>query len=415
VPVITSLTDVLDKGKTGEDRCTYALVWLLQNCPPELTYKVLERAGLHLSAPNETFGAQVQYLFADSRPDALLEFSGPRFVIVETKRFADRFDAVQFSHHCQGATKKFGAERVWLLFLSLDRQPPAGLKRLMRPDSRVGFLSWSSLLKFLTDWMRSAPQFRWPLSEFFAVMQREKLWRSFPMNMEELKSFLEDYSRLSQRMGSAEQKLNEILNGIETHVVAASQGRAQSTAEKELAEDLPCIYRMLQVKNWHCQSSAYVFINAAFAKIGLILVGYQDDQKQREAFSRRWNSALKERYKADERIETLTWVDADEDEYSCATGYFKIVSGTKGWAISPPQINDFAKFFYWGYVYTLELDKIEDLARQMGQDFDHLLSTFLVENTGLGGDITTRNKRKGLAVGNRKKGQRGSKGGARPK
>jgi hypothetical protein len=51
MPVITSITDVLDKGKTREDRCTYALVWLLQSCPAELAHRILEEAGLHLNAP----------------------------------------------------------------------------------------------------------------------------------------------------------------------------------------------------------------------------------------------------------------------------------------------------------------------------------------------------------------------------
>jgi hypothetical protein len=287
---------------------------------------------------DDTVSAEVQYRFADSRPDAVLEFMGPRFVIVETKLFADSFDAVQFSHHCQGAKKKFGAEQVWLLFLSLDRQPPTRLKQLMMPDGQIGFLSWFSLITVLTNWMSSNPQFRLPLNEFFAVLQREKLWRSFPMNMEELKKFLEDYSRVNQCYESATQKLNEILDRVETHVLAASQGCARSTDGKNDVEDLPCIYRTLRIRNWHCPFSAYVFINAACHKVGLVLTGYeQDDPQQRQAFSRRWNSALKDRYQADERLVTLTWIGQGDDEYSYEGGYFKVVSGTEGWAIRPPQ------------------------------------------------------------------------------
>jgi hypothetical protein len=75
----------VENGATPEDRCTNAFVLLLQRCSPEITRLLLGLSGLTISDVRQPVVADIQHILPYSRPDAILEFAGPQYVVLETK------------------------------------------------------------------------------------------------------------------------------------------------------------------------------------------------------------------------------------------------------------------------------------------------------------------------------------------
>lgn len=375
--VVQSLIDVIRKGHTPEDRCTNALVWLLQRCSPEIACQVLALAGLSVESPDRIRG-HVQWNLTHSRPDAVLEFQGPLHVVIETKIQPGMCSASQLRNHFRGAAHQFGRDLTRLLFLSVERSAPAEVRRLAaRLPGKIFFLSWQQILLFLES-KRAILDHEQQVffEEFLACVRAEKLWRLFPMTTDELKDFLAHFPEVWTKLDAAENALNALLKLVCIQAVASSGERATewSAGADDFSESLPCLYSTLKIRDWHTTSSAYVFINAALRKVGVVLTGYQDDRKQKENFLNRWQGSFKSAFAADPDIRTFVW--EEEDEYAGDTGYFKPIDGTAGQLFDPSKIEVFADYFYWGYWYELDVADFSKVSQLIANDFRKLLSAY---------------------------------------
>ena len=143
--LVQSLVDVIRKGHTPEDRCTNALVWLLQRCSPSTACEMLALAGLSLES-HHRIHCHIQLNLAQSRPDAVLEFPGPLYIVVETKIHPGMCSVSQLRNHLRGAARRFGKGCTKLLFLSVERSAPNEVKRLATHfPGQVFFLSWQEV------------------------------------------------------------------------------------------------------------------------------------------------------------------------------------------------------------------------------------------------------------------------------
>jgi hypothetical protein len=292
--LVQSLVDVIRKGITPEDRCTNALVWLLQRCSPATACEMLALAGLSLES-RERIQCHVQLNLAKSRPDAVLEFPGPLYIVVETKIHPGMCSVSQLRNHLRGATGRFGGGTTKLLFLSVERSAPNEVKRLAAHfREQVFFLAWQKVLLFLESKRAILDHEQQVyLDEFLACIRAEKLWKLFPMTTDELKEYLAHYPDIWTKRGAAENCLKALLDLACTQSAAASSELAEWSAEADSVGELPCLYDSLKIKDWHTTSSAYMFINAALGKIGVILTGYQDSRKEQERFLVRWHESFK--------------------------------------------------------------------------------------------------------------------------
>jgi hypothetical protein len=373
MPVVKSLVDVR-KGGTPEDRCTNALVWLLQFCSPELACQVLSLAGMAICETLQQVKGSVQEHLAHSRPDAVLEFPGPRYVVIETKIHPGMCSEDQLRNHYRGATRQFGEERTLLLFLSVERTAPTVVRLLSeRFPGKVFFLSWQQLLRFL-DARRRDSHFKqqFYLEQFFECIRAEKLWRLFSMSTDELELFLAQYPTFFAKLQPAKNSLNDLLTSACTQAVASSGEGAEDWTAKDSRDELPCLYSALKIRGWHTDSSAYVFVNAVLGKIGVILTGYQSDREEKEKFLSRWHESFKSLFAADPGIRIFVWEEEDE----VAVEYFKPVEVTAGQAFDPSKIGVFADYFYWGYWHDLEVSDFGKTSKVIAEDFKKLLGTY---------------------------------------
>lgn len=375
--VVQSLVDVIRKGHTPEDRCTNALVWLLQRCSPEIACQMLGLAGLSVESPDRIRG-HVQWNFKHSRPDAVLEFQGPLYVVIETKIQLGMCRASQLRNHFRGAAQQFGGDLTTLLFLSVERSAPAEVRRIAaRLPAKIFFLSWQHILLFLES-KRAILDHEQQVyfEEFFACIRAEKLWRLFPMTNDELNAFLAHFPEVHTKLEAAKNALNALLKLVCIQAVASSGERAEELPPDDGSGDLPCLYSPLKIRDWHTTSSAYVFINAALRKVGVVLTGYEDERKQKENFLNRWHGSFKSAFAADPDSRTFVWVDKEEDECAGATGYFKPIDGTAGQVFDPSKIEVFADYFYWGYWYELDVADFSKVSQLIAEDFKKLLSAY---------------------------------------
>jgi len=360
------------KVHTPEDRCTNALVWLLQRCSPEIACQMLALAGLSVESPDRIRG-HVQWNLTHSRPDAVLEFQGPQYVVIETKIQPGMCSASQLRNHFRGAAQQFGRDLTTLLFLSVERSAPAEVRQLAaRLPGKVFFLSWQQILLFLES-KRAILDHEQQVyfEEFLACIRAERLWRLFPMTTDELKAFLAHFPEVWTKLEAAKNALNALLKLVCIQAVASSGERAAEWSD-DSSEDLPCLYSTLKIRDWHTTSSAYVFINAALRKVGVVLTGYQDDRKQKENFLNRWHGSFKSAFAADPDIRTFVW--EEEDECAGGTGYFKPIDGTAGQVFDPSKIEVFADYFYWGYWHDLDVADFSKVSQLIAEDFKKLLT-----------------------------------------
>jgi hypothetical protein len=349
MPQIKSLTDVIKKGPTPEDKCTNALVWLLQRCSFSVVRELLALSGIEIGDIGGPVRGHIQEPFPNSRPDALLEFKGPIWVLVESKIHPGTCSISQLQNHYKGAIHKYGGEALRMLLLSVERKAPDALSALSKriPD-RVYYLSWQQVLHYLdSKRVEFNHEHQVYLDEFFAVLRDQKLWRLFSMTIDELRNFLTHYTITFSQQDAAKNLLVELLSAIRVRCVASTADRAEDKWDEEGSDDLPCLYTLFKISKWHTNQSAYTFLNAAKGTMGVILTGYQDDKRQQDAFSAHWHSKFKEAFASDPSLQAFTWVDADDDNFAGETGYFKEVAGTSGHSFDPLKIELFKDNFYW--------------------------------------------------------------------
>ena len=287
----------------------------------------------------------------NSIPDAVLEFPGPKYVVVETKIRPGMCSETQLLNHYHGAADRFGEDKIFLLFLSVERMPPSGVGLLSGQfKGKVFFLSWQHVLRYLEP-KRAAGDHeqRFFLEQFFAIIRAEKLWRLFSMNTDELKSFLVHFPEVSTGREAATNTLLSLLEAILARAIACSGESAEDWTSEDSNWELPCLYSALKIRSWHTNTSAYIFVNAALGKVGVILTGYQDDRAQKEKLLGRWQDVFKSAFAGDPSARTFTWAEKDEDEFAGATGYFRLIEGTAGQVFDPSKFEVFADYFYWGY------------------------------------------------------------------
>lgn len=373
MPGVPYFVDVL-KGPQ-EDRCTNALVWLLQRCSPEVASQVLSLAGLTIREPLQPVQGRIQENFSRSRPDAILEFQGPQYVVIETKIYPGMCSISQLRNHYFGAARRFGEERISLLFLSVERSAPREVTLLSRQfPGKIFFLAWQEVLLFLQAKRTTLDHEQQVyLEEFFACIRAAKLWRLFSMTTDELKSFLAHFPDVWTHLDAAQNALSALLGVISTQAIASS-GESAEAEDDDSSEELPCLYSTLRILEWHTTSSAYVFINAVLGKVGVVLTGYQDDRKQKEKFLNRWHESFKSLFAADSEIRTFVW--ESDDEAAGDTGYFSPVQGTTGQVFDPSKIEVFTDYFYWGYWHDLDVSDSGKVARLIAEDFKKLLTTY---------------------------------------
>jgi hypothetical protein len=356
------------------------LVWLLEKLPSEVILEVCKIADLSLANIDEHIIIEVQPFFKNSRPDALVEFAHGKYLIIETKLYPNSFNKEQFINHFNGGKEKLGENNIWLLFLSGDEDIPKELCELKKKyNGRIGFISWKSLIKYFKDNINSlGDKFKIIIEEFILFANHYKLGRLISMNNEEIKKFFEIYPIIAFKQGVVREKLLEILNYIKDLIIVESKELIKESSE-DMQYNLPCLYTGFDIKGWYLKElGAYIFIDVLLKKIGIVLTGYQDKQEKEKFFSM-WDKYYKNKYKNDPNLKAFKWVFYEEeyDTKDIKGGYFKLVEGTNSEIFTPSYMTEFESTFYWGYVYDLDLEKIQIYKEIIPKDFKKLLKTFL--------------------------------------
>lgn len=375
---IKSLYDAIIKSQIKEDQCTNFLVWLLKKLPSKIFLEISKMSDLLINQVENNINFSVQALLKNSRPDALIEFYEGKYLIIETKLYPNSFNKEQFLNHFNGGREEYGEQNIWLLFLSGDEYIPSELNELKKKHyGRIGFISWKSLLQFLRSNVESlSEKYEIITKEFIAFANHYKIGRLISMNNEEIKRFIEVYPAVAKNQEAALEIFSGMLDKIKDRIIMECEELVEEN-EDDTQEKLPCLYRALNVDGWHIKkSSGFIFINILQKNMGIVLTGYQD-KKEKAKFQLQWSENYKNKYKDDAKISSLTWVDEGEDEYAINGGYFKIVEGASGKLFDPTKISEFTDYFYWGYVYELEIEKIQSYYETIPKDFRKLLGTFL--------------------------------------
>lgn len=383
------------KYQKKEDQCTNFLVWLLEKLPSKILLELCNNSGLSINEVMNELNVRVQHpLKKNSYLDALIEFADGKYIIIETKLFPNGFEKDQFIKYFHGGKNEFGVENIWLLFLSGDEKIPKELEKLKKRHSgRIGFISWKHLLQLLKDNKDSlGEKYEIIITEFLTFAAQYKLGWLISMNREDLIKFIEAYPVTEKYKEAAEQKFLKNLNDIIDYIILASEELAE-VDEENIEEELPCLFRCLKIRGWHTDYSAYVFINILLNKIGIVLTGYEDDKREKSKFLQLWNENYKFKYMNDSDLFSFTWIDKDDDDCAINSGYFKLVKETNGKLFNPDKISEFADYFYWGYVYNMEVDKLEAYPETIAKDFKKLLDTFVKNNDNNNPKATKKRRR----------------------
>lgn len=376
MPQVRNLYDALIKPAKAEDKCTNFLVWLFEKLPPEIVNGLCHEVGLSFTA-SEFLHTTVQYVFPDSRPDAVFE-SNYSYLILETKLYPNRFDRQQFVNHIAGAIDVFGRGNVCFLFLSSDDYQPNDIIVLKRKyPNQVAFVSWKNLLRILLDSSKtSSRQYEIIIREFLLLANHYKLGRLISMNPNELVQFIDSYSKVTLQRDSVTQLLLKFMKQELTKRIIAQSGERAELADDDSQEELPCFYFTFNVKGWHTTESAYLFLNIPDKTIGVLLTGYQSSAKEKKLFIERWDNKLKDLFAQDKDLATYTWIDENDDDAIDGLGYFRQVSGVSGEVFNPLKIDALAEYFYWGYSYSFDTGKFEDYYKTIPEAFSRLLNVF---------------------------------------
>lgn len=375
---IRSLYDAIVKTQVEENQCTNFLVWLIDKLPSEVLFEICEESNLSvLDDIQNNLNIDVQYLLENSIPDAIIEFSKERYIIIETKLYPNDFNREQFINHLNGGCKEFGYENIWLLFLSGDKNTPSELNDLiLKHNGKIGFISWSSILKFLENYkVTLGEKYEIIINEFLIFAKHYKLGSLISMNNEEMKQFIENFVELEKFRKPCTDKLLETIDMCKDKIIIDSQEEVEENNESQA--ELPCLYKCLTINGWHTDYSAYIYINILQKLIGICLTGYED-KDARNKFLKIWSEDFKDKYKKDSRLKSFTWVEEGDDELAINEGYFKVVEGTSGKSFNPESTSIFSRHFYFGYTYELNIPKLEALAGTIADDFKSLLDRFAV-------------------------------------
>ena len=376
---INSLYDALIKTNVEEDQCTYFLVWLLQKLPPEVVSKICEKSKLSMyDKISNKIIIDVQHPLENSRPDARVEFSDNKYILIETKIYPKRFDKIQFVNHFNGGCKKFGEKNTWLLFLSGDNITPDELKPIIQKNQgKIGHISWNSLREILIEYNKTSDEkFKIIIEEFLVFAKHYKLGRLISLDNEEMNQFIESFSEWEKYRKPCTDKLLYTLDMYIERIKDDSPGKVEEINHKDANnKDLPCLYKCLKIKGWHTDWSCYIFINIVLKKIGVVLTGYEDDDKDKKIFSEIWKKYMKNKYKEDPKLCSLTWIEEDDDKFAINEGYFKVEEiVTKSFI--PAETKIFSSHFYFGYIYELNIPELEKLVGTISEDFKTLIERF---------------------------------------
>ncbi len=375
---IKSIYDAIVKTKVEEDQCTNFLVWLIGKLPAAIISQICILADIDIG---ENFNNQreitVQYPLENSRPDAVIE-SNNKYLIIETKRYPNTFNIIQFLNHHNGAIKEFGKDNFGLIFLSGDKDIPDELNKLIKQNiGSIGHISWLSLLELLSNNKKNLNS-AWSIiiDEFLDFAKHKKLGRLIAMNNQEMQQFIDRYAELEKFRQPCAESLNKILDQyVERIIIDCEERMKLCDDDDDYQDELPCLYKSFNIKSWHTQYSSYVYINIIQKKVGICLTGYQE-KKDINPFLELWNKSMKIKYKEDGELISFTWIEKDDDDMAINEGYFKIIEGTKGKIINPTQIPDLSESFYFGYIYDLTIDFLEEYKNQIGMDFKKMLDNF---------------------------------------
>lgn len=373
---IKSIYDALIKTQVKEDQCTNFLLWLLKKLPTTLFIELCNIAGLSIHHTDPEISFSVQYPLDNSRPDGVINFADSKYLILETKRFPDSFDKMQFLNHFKSGQSEFGQDNVWALFLSGDKRCPSVLKKIRENNlGRIGFISWNELLQLLDDKSKSLNKgYRILIKEMLTLAKHYKLGRIISMKNEEIKKFIDAYPIVCMYEDAFAEKLNNILNKLKDQIIIECDELVEENQD-DCYENLPCIYKALYVNTWHVELSGYLFINILTNSIGILMTGYQDE-KEKKKFLPNWEKKYKQKFKADKKLFAFSWIEEGDDDYAVDNGYFKLIDSTNGKLFNPGKISEFEETFYWGYIYPLDLGKIESYCELIPKDYKKLIDTF---------------------------------------
>jgi hypothetical protein len=375
---IKSIYDAIVKTKVAEDQCTNFLVYLLDKLPKTILLEIIETADLKIEKVDNIVDIIVQYPLERSRPDAIVEFSDGKFLILETKIYPDSFDKDQITRHYHDARKEFGTDNVWCLFLSGDQYCPSELKRIQEKNSgRIGFISWKKLLELLNDRIRLNGFSNSIIAEEFLTFAKHyKLGKLTTMNTQELKTFVENYHGIVSKQEPAQEYFNNCIEKIKNKIILECDELVKANND-EASNSLPELYRTLDISNWHIKKySGFLFLNILQKRVGIVLAGYQNKNEMKK-FQTLWDEKHKHTYRQNSKYISLTWCTDDED-YANSDGYFKPIEGTSGKLFNPLDISEIGDYFYWGQLYPLDIEKFDDkFYNTIAIDFKNLLITFL--------------------------------------
>jgi len=371
---ISCLYDAIIKYKKPEDQCTNFLMRLLDLLPSEVLSKICEESKLScFNDIHDDLKIKVQYPLEKSIPDAKIEFSENKYIIIEVKLYPNSFKEKQFMDHFNGGCKEFGKENTWFLFLSGDENIPPKLSELiMEHQGRVGQISWNSIIILIEEFRKSLDRkYEIILYEFLMFAQKYKLGRLISMNDKEMEQFIENFSQLEKFRKPCTDKLLDTIDMYKDDIIKNSNKKVEENNDDNQVE-LPCLYKGFKIKGWHIEKSAFIFINISKKLTGICFTGYEYDDGRNE-FLELWDQKFENIYKEDPRLKSFAFIDEDEDDLAINGGYFKEFEETRGKSFNPIELDEFSDYFYFGYTYELDISKLEDLTETIVNDFNILL------------------------------------------
>jgi hypothetical protein len=237
---------------------------------------------------------------------------------------------------------------------------------------RIGFISWLRILDLFTRLKGKLDKpYSILLDEFLIFARHHRLGTLTDMNADEIRAFLTAYPTVYRYQDAAIAKFSKVLSDVTQRVIRDCGGRAREFNNYQLK--LPCIHRSLDVTGWHTSApSLFIFLNIVTKQIGLVANGYESSE-QRQDFLPLWNAQFKQTFRDNPKLHAFTWVVEDGD--GDGADYFRLVTDASG-GLSDP-VGDLETYFYWGYCYPLEIDKLEEgLFAQIGSDASELLASF---------------------------------------
>ncbi|MGO9620944.1 MAG: hypothetical protein ACLPT6_06030 [Desulfobaccales bacterium] len=369
---IRSLYDAI-RTKIKEDQCTNLLFWLLKKTPSKVLLDILIESGLSIDTIDDNIDFLVQYPLKNSRADAKIDLSDNCWLIVEVKRLANFFYKEQFINHLKGARQEFGNDNTYFLFISGDNNIPNELETIITKNGdkgKIGFISWRKIFDLLNSYKYDfAEKYKIIIDEFLTFAKHYNLWRIMPMNKQDLQEFLSSYNVVYKYKDTVLEICEDFIMSLKNRIIIESNELIEEN-KGDTSEEFPCLIKSLFIDGWHLkkrESSAYIFIDVLNHRLGIVLNGYQDSKDKAE-FLTLWNNKYKFIYEKDPRLNSFAW----DDEYNV----FRIIEGTTSKIFNPEKVSEFEDYFYWGYCYDLDFEKLKLYLDSISNDFKALLKDF---------------------------------------